>query len=97
MKQDIKELADAIEQAISQGRKDMSIIENEQYECAIFGRPTWYNIDTRLTMQQVRSAICELYVDYIDLCVFPFVRGCKRKDFYLETLGKIIELYRIRE
>ena len=95
MKQDIKELADAIEQAISQEREDKRIIENEQYERVIFGRPTWYNIKTSLTMPQVRSAICELYADYCDPCVFPFILGSKRKELYLESLDKIKILYHI--
>ena len=95
MKQDIKELADAIEQAISQEREDKRIIEKEQYQCAIFGRRTWCNIETSLTIPQVRRKICELYADYCDPYVYPFISGDKRKDFYLDALDKIKELYHI--
>ena len=78
------ELKDTIIKAISEGVKDLSLLDGEQYHPLLFG-----NVEKAKGISE-RETLCILYYEFCTPSFFPFVQGRERIELYLNIIKRRI-------
>ena len=89
---DLLELYRTITTAIDQGVKDLHILDGESYQTDYVIRMVnecWglYHPKRPVCYINRRRAICNIYADYCDDMCFPYVKGEKRVQLFMNAIN----------
>ncbi len=89
---EIRQLHDKIVRAISEGKKDLRLIKNEEYQRDVTTR-NWCDMmpvtrRTPICSLNRRRLLCNAYASYCDKYSYPFITDEQRREKFLEIINR---------